>query len=92
LNKFCKDCANKSVPSSVKKKFNLSYNKTFLECPLNDDKVAGCLIKERLQIDWNSFCVWLHDHKNLSAEEAVSMAKLGYLKEDFDKKKGKGRR
>jgi len=75
------------VPSSLKEKFNSSYDKTFLECPTSDQKIVGCLIKERLNINWSSFCTWLIDHKNLTASEAVEMAKLGFIAPD--KKKGK---
>ena len=87
MNNFCKNCVNMKVPSSLKEKFNVSYNKTFLECPTNDEKVVGCLIKERLKIDWGSFCTWLNDHKNLTADEAIEMAKLGFITQE--KKKGR---
>lgn len=96
MNNFCKECVNKKVPSTIKEKFNLAYkreniSKIFLECPMNDAKVAGCLIKERMSIDWNKFCIWLNDHKDLTTEEAVAMAKLGFLYE-VPKKKGKGKK
>ena len=93
MNSFCKDCVNAKVPSSLKEKFNDTYkksniNKTFLECPINDPKVVGCLIKERQKINWNSFCVWLNDNKSLTAQEAIDMVDLGLLTSK-PKKKGK---
>ena len=93
MNSFCEDCANARVPLSLKEKFNDTYKrinvvKTFLDCPTKDPKVVGCLMKERLKVDWSTFCVWLNDNKSLTATEAIEMAKLGYFS-PTEKRKGK---
>ena len=80
MNSFCHNCIIKDIPKSIKDKFNEHYKPTFLECPTNDPKVVGCLIKEQVVINWNSFCNWLKDLGELTPEEAIIMTELGLLK------------
>ena len=81
MNEFCKKCQNRSVPQSIKLKFNAGFKDTFVECPTSDPKIRGCLIPDNFKIDWNSFCTWLHDHEDLSVQEAIEMARIGLFKE-----------
>jgi len=74
------------VPQSIKKKFNEHFKPTFIECPTNDPNIAGCLIKENFNIDWNSFCTWLNDQKMLTVQEAIEMARIGLFKEQKGRK------
>ena len=79
MNEFCKNCIMRKVPLSIKKKYNDTYDKTFIECPTSDPKVVGCLIKKNLDINWNSFAVWLNDNGNLTQEEAMMLARAGLI-------------
>lgn len=81
MNDFCKKCKNRDVPQSIKKKFNEYHKPTFVECPTSDPQIVGCLIKENFKFDWNSFCTWLHDNKQLSIKEAMEMREIGEYKE-----------
>ncbi len=81
MNDFCKDCKQRSVPQSIKKKFNEFHKPTFVECPTSDPQVAGCLIKENYKFDWNSFCTWLSDNKKLTKQEAAEMERIGEYKQ-----------
>lgn len=81
MNEYCKNCPNRLVPLSLKEKLNKYHSKTFVECPSSDPKVVGCLIKEKLNIDWNSFCTWLNDNNDLTVQEAIEMARAGLFKE-----------
>lgn len=83
MNEFCKNCINRKVPLSIKKKFNKQYVTTFLECPTSDPKVVGCLIKER-KIEWGAFAIWLNDNGDLTQDEAMALAKAGLIKAGKD--------
>jgi hypothetical protein len=85
LNEFCKNCAVRHVPSSIKEKFNDVYDKTFIECPTSDPTVVGCFMKDHLRINWNSFCIWLSDNGRLTTDEAMKMAKAGLVEIKDDK-------
>ena len=81
MNDFCKDCKQRSVPQSIKKKFNEHHKLTFIDCPTKAPQIKGCLIKDNYKFDWNSFCTWLNDSKLLSVQEAIEMARIGLFKE-----------
>ncbi len=89
MNEFCKKCKNRSVPKTLKKKFNETYKNVFIECPTSDLGVVGCLIPNVFNIDWNSFCSWLEDNNNFTVEEAIVMARLGFLKDRKEGRKSK---
>lgn len=76
MNKFCIKCAQKSIPSFLKKKFNQHANKIFIdECPLVDKKVIGCTTK-LLEIDWPNFCNFLLQNNFLTNEEKKIIEKI----------------
>lgn len=54
MNNFCKNCIHKNIPWFLKDKFNEYVQQTFIECPENDEKVAGCFIKMH-KINWKEF-------------------------------------
>ncbi len=86
MNVLCKNCQNRSIPKTIKEKFNTHHMPTFIECPASDPKIVGCLIPFNFKIDWNSFCTWLNDNKLLTVQEAIEMARLGIFKEQKGRK------
>lgn len=54
MNNFCIKCKHRNIPNLLKSIFNRNAKITFIECPTNDKKIAGCLIK-RINIDWKNF-------------------------------------
>jgi hypothetical protein len=54
LNKFCNDCQHLVIAQFLKEEFNKRVKRVFLDCPTEDPKVAGCLIKF-LEINWDGF-------------------------------------
>jgi len=77
LNYFCETCAYKNIPWFMKEKFNKVVKPTFLECPLNDEKVIGCLIKN-INIDWKKFVQYLLEHQAITQEEINKLLNLGW--------------
>lgn len=62
MNKFCRTCPHRLISNEVKEKFNELIKETFLECPIDDENVAGCTIKF-LDIDWDNFREYLKKKK-----------------------------
>jgi hypothetical protein len=81
LKNFCQTCQHKNIPWFLKQKFNKAVNMTFIECPLRDENVAGCLIKN-LNIDWDKFINYLVEHDSIIKEEIDVLIKLGWKLKD----------
>jgi len=77
MKNFCKDCVHSTVPNTIKEKFNNFASTTFLECPSEDEKVVGCLIKN-IDIKWLDFFVFLRENKQLEEIEINSLKNSGW--------------
>lgn len=79
MNEFCKVCGHKDIPWFLKEKFNVFYKqKVFDECPMNDPKVAGCLVS-RLNIDWQKFSKYLEEHSALTKEQLEKLNEMDLM-------------
>lgn len=77
MNPFCEVCEHKSIPWFMKDKFNRVVQETFLECPLEDKNVAGCLIS-RMRIDWIKFAKYLIEHQAITEAEVKRLENSGW--------------
>jgi hypothetical protein len=78
LNKFCLDCPHRSIPDSIKSKYDKLVKLTFPHCPLQkDDCIIGCTIKY-WNIDWKTFIAVLKEKDLLTEKEVLA------LEEDAD--------
>ncbi len=74
MNHFCEGCSHGMVNPKVKELFNKYVKKTFLHCPEDCEKVAGCLISN-FEIDWEGFTEWCVKNKFIvEAKEADGTA------------------
>jgi hypothetical protein len=78
MNNFCKTCPHLNIPDSIKIKFNEFTKPTFLECPIEDNVVVGCLIS-MMGIDWLEFFSFLMKNKQMDMKEYEELKKLGYV-------------
>jgi len=70
LNKFCRTCQFRNIPTFLKQRFNELGTRIFIdECPLFDDRVKGCTTKLYYNVDWKKFCELLLDNKIYNSEE-----------------------
>jgi hypothetical protein len=76
LNKFCRNCEHRNIPSSIKQIFNKHGGRIFVdECPILDDPhVVGCTTK-LLEIEWITFLIDINKKGLLSKEELEEIAK-----------------
>lgn len=80
INGFCKNCAHRKIPTSLKQKFNEYVKYTFIHCPQTDKNVAFCFIKE-MTIDWKAFVRWCDDNKLMTEDEKRALKVLKLLEE-----------
>lgn len=87
IQQYCNNCSHRKLPESIKTKFNTHVKTMFDECPMNDPKVVGCLIKD-ITIDWKAFIKWLDDHSMLEENEKKVLRILKLYGIDDENAKG----
>lgn len=77
MNNFCKVCKHKNIPSFLKENFNKLGQNTFIECPIDDERIAGCLIAN-LAIDWKKFVQYLYENEALTVKQIEMLKGKGW--------------
>jgi len=75
---FCKSCSSKDVPNFIKEKYNSYVKPTFTECPIYDEKIAGCILRYK-DFKWKFFIEWLKDNSLLNNSELKILEKKDIL-------------
>lgn len=69
------------MPNFLKQNFNDLIQYTFIECPTEDEKVAGCFIKNCI-IDWEKFIKYCVENKKVDIGQKKILIKEGLYEED----------
>ena len=67
MNNYCKICRHRDIPKILKEKYNEYVNLMFIECPMEDERIVGCL-NSNFAIKWQEFYEWVYD-KGLTKSE-----------------------
>lgn len=77
LNKFCKNCPHLKVPKLLKDKFNKFNYPLFINSPITDELVVGCVVKYQ-NIEWSYFAEYIIKKKLLTKHEYEELVKYGW--------------
>lgn len=77
MNDFCKTCQHLEIPKILKNKFNKIHFPLFINHPLDEKNVVGCVVKYQ-NIDWSTFFEFLVNKNLLTKTEYEKLRNDGW--------------